>query len=270
MVSCFVNPDSGTAALVMPFVNHKPFSEYFNKLDLREIRLYIRGLLLSLRHLHALGILHRDIKPPNFLFDPISGQATLVDFGLSEEIKNRQHFPETPLKKNLNCTCTYQQVCKLCLTKQSIRASRAGTGGFRPPEVLLKYQQQDQKIDIWAAGVCLIILLSRRYPYFPAVEDSLALVHIASLLGKSSIMEVAVSLGKRLSFAGIPDPVHSLAETVHLQRKNSSRGVSSPSETASSEWRHVIDLLRSLLNPDPKKRPDASEALQMDFFLLYS
>lgn len=109
-----------------------------------------------------------------------------------------------------------------------------------------------------------------RYPYFPAVEDSLALVHIASLLGKSSIMEVAVSLGKRLSFAGIPDPVHSLAETVHLQRKNSSRGVSSPSETASSEWRHVIDLLRSLLNPDPKKRPDASEALQMDFFLLYS
>ena len=173
----------------------------------------------------------------------------------------------------------------MCLTKQSIRASRAGTGGFRPPEVLLKYQQQDQKIDIWAAGVCLIILLSRRYhlrkkyptktmflryPYFPAVEDSLALVHIASLLGKSSIMEVAVSLGKRLSFAGIPDPVHSLAETVHLQRKNSSRGVSSPSETASSEWRHVIDLLRSLLNPDPKKRPDASEALQMDFFLLYS
>ena len=34
LVSCFVNPDSGTAALVMPFVNHQPFSEYFNKVFL--------------------------------------------------------------------------------------------------------------------------------------------------------------------------------------------------------------------------------------------
>ena len=109
-----------------------------------------------------------------------------------------------------------------------------------------------------------------RYPYFPAVEDSLALVHIATLLGKSSIMEAAVSLGKRLSFSGVADPVHSLAETVRLQRSNSSTGPAHQGETESPEWRHVLDLLTCLLTPDPKKRPDAAEALKMDFFLLYS
>ena len=53
-------------------------------------------------------------------------------------------------------------VCKICLNKRSQKASRAGTGGFRPPEVLLKYPRQDQKLDIWSAGVCLLTLLSKR------------------------------------------------------------------------------------------------------------
>ena len=68
-----------------------------------------------------------------------------------------------------------------------MKASRAGTGGFRPPEVLLKSSKQDQKIDVWAAGVCFIILLARRYPYFPAVDDNLALSHIMALLGSAGL-----------------------------------------------------------------------------------
>ena len=57
-------------------------------------------------------------------------------------------------------------VCKCCLNKRGQKASRAGTGGFRPPEVLLKYSKQDQKLDIWAAGVCLLTLLSRRFEFY--------------------------------------------------------------------------------------------------------
>ena len=74
--------------------------------------MYIKSLLLSLRHLHALGILHRDIKPPNFLFDQITGQAKLVDFGLSEEIRDQFEIPTDNMDQSsrFSCSCTNYQV----------------------------------------------------------------------------------------------------------------------------------------------------------------
>jgi serine/threonine protein kinase len=37
----------------------------------------------ALRDVHARGIIHRDVKPANFLFDPRTGVGTLCDFGLA-------------------------------------------------------------------------------------------------------------------------------------------------------------------------------------------
>ncbi|MCO5165614.1 MAG: serine/threonine protein kinase [Planctomycetes bacterium] len=42
----------------------------------------LAGVARGLAHLHARGVLHRDLKPPNILFDA-SGQAKLADFGLA-------------------------------------------------------------------------------------------------------------------------------------------------------------------------------------------
>ena len=104
-----------------------------------------------------------------------------------------------------------------------MKASRAGTGGFRPPEVLLKSQKQDQKIDVWAAGVCFIVLLSRRYPYFPAVDDNLALSHIAALLGSAGLRDAAASMGRKLTTAQVPEAAIGVQQYVRKQRLTSTQ-----------------------------------------------
>lgn len=45
--------------------------------------------------------------------------------------------------KNNDCSCCgHPQVCRRCLAKPAQYAARAGTSGFRPPEVLLKHPRQ--------------------------------------------------------------------------------------------------------------------------------
>ena len=71
------------------------------------------------------------------------------------------------MKKTCNCY-GMAKVCSKCLNRKAQRAPRAGTPGFRPPEVLLKFEHQTTAVDIWAAGVILLCILSRTYPFFRA------------------------------------------------------------------------------------------------------
>ena len=49
-----------------------------------EARFYLAELALALQHLHSLGIIHRDLKAENLLFDK-DGHLVVTDFGLSKE-----------------------------------------------------------------------------------------------------------------------------------------------------------------------------------------
>jgi cell division control protein 7 len=74
----------GQVSLVFKYQKSQPFLAYLNKLNLEEIKNYMFTLLTAVEHLAYWGVMHRDIKPTNFLYDPKSHTGLLIDFGLSE------------------------------------------------------------------------------------------------------------------------------------------------------------------------------------------
>ena len=71
-------------SLVFRYQKSKPHLTYFGNMNLTEIKHYMKTLLVAVSHLSNMGVMHRDIKPTNFLYDPVTRTGLLIDFGLSE------------------------------------------------------------------------------------------------------------------------------------------------------------------------------------------
>lgn len=72
------------------YVNSRPAG----KMDETEARRMTASLLEALRHIHENGVQHRDIKLDNIFWDPETGVATILDFGLSTFFDDRTMFDE--------------------------------------------------------------------------------------------------------------------------------------------------------------------------------
>ncbi|XP_054836655.1 cell division cycle 7-related protein kinase [Eublepharis macularius] len=100
---------------------------------------------------------------------------------------------------NLTCDCyAKDRVCNICLSRRQQVAPRAGTPGFRAPEVLTKCPTQTTAIDIWAAGIIFLSLLSGRYPFYKASDDLTALAQIMTIRGSKETIQAAKTFGKSI------------------------------------------------------------------------
>uniref|UniRef100_A0A3P9K0Q9 non-specific serine/threonine protein kinase n=2 Tax=Oryzias latipes TaxID=8090 RepID=A0A3P9K0Q9_ORYLA len=358
---CFRRDDH--VVIVMPYMEHQALVEIIGSLSFAEVRLYVYHLLKALRHIHQFGIIHRDIKPNNFLYNRRSGVYALVDFGLAQgtadtqiellkvvrprplqkgggSAPQRSRAPPKPFSKstsgslpapprqtgalppssspvsssasqrppvkkarlptsslhtarskdlgglrrtprpvfgerNLNsctpapsttapdarkaeealswrlssasraagrtlsgssqkpqravqpgltCDCFLtDRVCNICMSRKQQVAPRAGTPGFRAPEVLTKCPDQGTAIDVWSAGVILLSLLSGRYPFFKAGDDLTALAQIMTVRGSRETIRAAKTFGKAVvcSQELPPQDLRTLCETLRGRRRSS-------------------------------------------------
>lgn len=87
---------AGSLFIVMELIEHDRFVDIVAQLDMSEILLYMKNLLIALQHVHSRNIMHRDIKPANFLFNRKNKKFLLVDFGLAQLVRTA---PSTPKSK---------------------------------------------------------------------------------------------------------------------------------------------------------------------------
>lgn len=96
-------------------------------------RYLFKALVLAVDHLHQQGIIHRDVKASNILVADNHADLKLVDFNTAQRVLEGG---------------------ALTLT---------GTVDYLPPEVLLG-ESLCEKSDVWAAGLCLHLMLSGSLP----------------------------------------------------------------------------------------------------------
>ncbi|TPP65355.1 Cell division cycle 7 protein kinase [Fasciola gigantica] len=102
--------------ILMPFINFTPFSEYYLSADENEIVRYIRSLLFALSYVHRYRIIHRDVKPTNFLMDSTTKRFYLVDFGLAHS----ENYGDVDERWELDCD-VYEENLKHTHSRKSKR-----------------------------------------------------------------------------------------------------------------------------------------------------
>ncbi|XP_075471675.1 cell division cycle 7-related protein kinase isoform X2 [Ascaphus truei] len=85
---CFRKNDH--VVIIMPYLEHESFLDILHSLSFEETKEYMFNLLKALQRIHHFGIVHRDVKPSNFLYNRSLKQFALVDFGLAQGTADTQ------------------------------------------------------------------------------------------------------------------------------------------------------------------------------------
>src|SRR5947209_9508652 len=134
----------GLAYLVMPYLTGGSLRDKLiqrGALSLGEVLLYIEQAASALDYAHAQRIIHRDIKPGNFLFHA-DGRLVLADFGIA-------HMVRESGSTDVTLTGTGQFL---------------GSPEYMAPEMVCG-EPVDPRTDIYELGIVLFQMLSGRVPF---------------------------------------------------------------------------------------------------------
>lgn len=123
------------------------------------------------------------------------------------------------------------------------------TRWYRAPEVLLRSTSYNSPIDIWAVGAIMAELYTFR-PLFPGTSEPDEINKICSVLGTPTQQNwpEGLKLASKMNFSFpkyVPTPFQQIV---------------------SNASKEAIQLMKDMLDYDPKKRPTAAEALQYPYF----
>ena len=143
--------EGGVPFYAMEYVDGRTLEEELAErpegFDSREAAALVRTISLAIHAAHERGVIHRDIKPTNILITP-TGHVKVTDFGISKRLGGA-----------LGKTLVGQEI---------------GSGYFMAPEqVEGTPDKHGPTTDVFALGVVLYRLLTKRYPFEGATCESL-------------------------------------------------------------------------------------------------
>ncbi|WP_438016902.1 protein kinase [Sorangium sp. So ce315] len=129
-------------------------------LPVEEATLYVIQACDALAEAHALGLVHRDVKPANLFLTRArdgSPRIKVLDFGVSK--------------------VSVLGAASLGLGEmQTSTGQMLGTPHYMPPEQMRGQRDVDARADIWAIGSLLYVLLTGRYPMHARSVETVSLV----------------------------------------------------------------------------------------------
>lgn len=134
------------------------FKSFYPLLTKEDVKIFIHRILEALVHAHSKGIIHRDIKPGNVLFNYEKRIVKVADWGLSDFYYPGKEF-------NVRVASRY----------------------FKGPELLVGMSKYDYQLDVWSVGCVLAGMVFAKEPFFKGLDNRDQLVKIAKVLGTSTI-----------------------------------------------------------------------------------
>ncbi len=139
--------ESGAPYMVMEYLEGQDLGEVLSQhgaLTVQAASEWIVQACEAIAEAHAMGIVHRDIKPQNlFLARTVGGQpkVKVLDFGVSKSLTNSGAGALTQTRAML------------------------GSPLYMSPEQMRSSRDVDARADVWALGVVLYELLTKRCPF---------------------------------------------------------------------------------------------------------
>src|SRR6266700_8084614 len=130
----------GTKFITMEFVEGEDLRSvlrHHGKFSARKAVAVVQQICRALEAAHAVGVIHRDLKPQNIMSDD-HGRVVVMDFGLARSIDSNDGMTQT--------------------------GAVIGTFEYMSPEQGLG-KQLDQRSDLFAVGLIFYELLTGRMPY---------------------------------------------------------------------------------------------------------
>jgi serine/threonine-protein kinase len=140
--------ENGAPYIVMEVLEGVDLADLLHREGRLEVRLAVDLVLQvceALAHVHALGMVHRDVKPSNlFCVERPDHRpfVKLLDFGISTLPEGEDGEPATPPERSV-----------------------VGSPHYMSPEQLRSPTRVDHRTDIWSLGVVLHELLAGRTPF---------------------------------------------------------------------------------------------------------
>ncbi|RCH95462.1 hypothetical protein CU098_002208, partial [Rhizopus stolonifer] len=174
--------------LVLPYIEFDHFEDIYSTMCLLDLKHYISQLFIGLKGVHAKGIIHRDIKPGNFMYNNRTKIGYLGDFGLAQRTTHPEVHRPGQLTAKVDPSYSLPEDGPpgyiMNDTRRPIQVDRSGTRSFRAPEIYLNSPRQ-------TTGVILLSFLTNIYPYFDAEDSAAGIVELMTTFGTKQVNSFA-------------------------------------------------------------------------------